>query len=381
MNIPNVKVVLVSDRHHFEYHGALYRLVAGHSPLEVCIPLSEILDTSKVEIVHDTIDNVETKRQRAWGVSGSHYQYDYLVIGLGAETNFFGVPGLEALAHGIKTIRSALTLKRHLHQTLDACEDTTTDEKLCASNIVIIGGGATGTELAGELALYARKLALKHGIEPEKINIELIEASNQLLPALPKPLARRVEKKLRSIGVNVLLGRAVQREEVEGVYLQDMLVKSKTVVWTAGVQGPKLFSRMNIETDKRGRAVVDEYLRSREHREIYIAGDAAATERSGMAQTALYDGAFIARHVRASILGSSIPTYKPPRSIYAIPVGPGWAASMWGPLRVYGKLGWAVRRLVDAVVYLALLPPHKALAAYRTHDRVCEACPECLEEK
>ena len=82
-NLKNVKITLISDRPHFEYHGALYRLVAGHSPLEVCIPLREILDERRVEIVQDSANKIDTQYREVKSVSGSTYAYDTLVIGLG----------------------------------------------------------------------------------------------------------------------------------------------------------------------------------------------------------------------------------------------------------------------------------------------------------
>jgi len=103
---------LISDRVHFEYHGALYRIVAGHSPLEICLPLRDTIDTKKVDIVEDRIDAIDTKKQSLTGASGSTYDYDTLVLALGSETVYFDVPGLREHSYGIKTINDALRLKR-----------------------------------------------------------------------------------------------------------------------------------------------------------------------------------------------------------------------------------------------------------------------------
>ena len=170
-NLDNVKITLVSDRPHFEYHGALYRVVAGSSPLEVCVPIREILDFEKIEFVVDRIAKIDPKNFEVCSEQGSCYEYDTLVVGLGSETNYFGIPGLEEHSHGMKTIPDALALKGHIHEVIEACVNGTKADKLCAGNFVVVGGGPTGVELAAELAVYTRKLAKKHGIEPSLMNV------------------------------------------------------------------------------------------------------------------------------------------------------------------------------------------------------------------
>jgi NADH dehydrogenase len=88
-------ITLVSDRPHFEYHAALYRVVAGHSPLEVCIPLSTIFPSNDVKVVEDKIAAIDTEKNLATGQDGARYHYDSLVFAVGSQTQYFGVPGLD----------------------------------------------------------------------------------------------------------------------------------------------------------------------------------------------------------------------------------------------------------------------------------------------
>ena len=372
-----LRVILISDRPHFEYHGALYRLVSGHSPLEVCLPLREILDENKIEILEDRITKIDTKTQKLFGTDGQDYDYDSLVIGLGSQTVYFNVPGLEEHAHGIKSISAALALKNHIHKTIDECVNGTKEQKVCGGNFVVIGGGATGVETAAELAHHTKKLAKKHGLDPVLMHVELIEGQSRILPTLPEKFARRIEKKMRSIGVNIFTNRMVTKGEVESVHMKDMQLKTKTIVWTAGVRGNTLIEEAGLATDKTGRAIVCKHLRAQNHNNIYAAGDAAATEMSGMAQTALQDGVYIAETIERTLNGKAPENYTPRRPIYAVPVGPGWAGAMFGGLTCYGKFGWAVRRLVDMVVFVSFLPPSKAWHAFSAHRRISQTCPTC----
>lgn len=370
---------LISDRVHFEYHGALYRIVAGHSPLEICLPLRDTIDTKKVDIVEDCIDAIDTKKQSLTGASGSTYDYDTLVLALGSETVYFDVPGLQEHSYGIKTINDALRLKRHIHETIQACTKSATEKKVCGGNFVVIGGGATGVEIAAELAVYGKRVAKKHGLAPALVQVELIEAQSRILSTLPEDFVAPIEAKLRSLGVNIFVNRAVTKRQVGGVMMKDMTMKTTTVIWTAGVRAHHLIEDAGLALGAGKKAIVCSHLKAKGYDNIYIAGDAALTPLSGMAQTALQDGAYIARSIARELHGKKPRPYNPLSSIYAIPVGPGWAGSMWHQIRLYGKLGWMVRRVVDLVVYLALLPLGKVPAAFSAHRRVSESCPACKE--
>ena len=90
-NISGLKIVLISDRKNFEYHGALYRLATGGTPMEVCFPIREIIDTKKVEFVIDKITTIDSKLKQIEGKSGSCYKYDTLILGMGLITSLLWV--------------------------------------------------------------------------------------------------------------------------------------------------------------------------------------------------------------------------------------------------------------------------------------------------
>ena len=379
--LPNIKIVLISDRSHFEYHAALYRVVTGHSPLEVCIPLRDIFDGSDVEIIEDSISGVELEERQLRGRSGSRYSYDFLVLALGSETAYFNIPGLKELSFGFKSIHEALILKRHLHELFTACEQATAEEKVCAAHIVIVGGGASGTELAGDLAVYTRKLAKKHRLKPSLVTIDLIEAAPRLLPALPEDISTRVKKRLHNLGVNIFLNRVVVEEEVEKVYLKDMEMKTKTVIWTAGAKPNHLYSKIKgLLLDKKNRVIVDAFLQAKGINNVFILGDAAATLYAGMAQTAIRNASFVAETIIKKSHGRPVEVYKTKKPFYAIPVGPGWAAAAIGNHQFYGRLGWWLRRLADFRFFLSVLPFKKALLAFQNGKTLCESCSICSVE-
>ncbi len=378
--LPSVKIVLISDIPHFEYHPSLYRVVTGKSPLEVCIPLSEIFKNTNVEVVEDSITHLDTNGRVLKGASESRYSYDFLVLALGSEAAYYNITGLKENTFGFKTIKEALVLKRHLHEVFTKCKDAPKDQKTTLVHIVIIGGGAAGTELAGELAVYAKGMAASHRIDPSLVTIDLFEAASRLLPTLPEDVSKKVHVRLQGLGVNIFLNRAVEKEELENVYLKDMHVKAKTVIWTAGVKPNSFYSTISsFELDKKGRVVVDEYLRAKNLDNVFVVGDAASTENSGTAQTAVLDGLSVVENINRQLHGESLTKAISKKSIFAVPVGPSWAAVPIGNLRFYGRLGWFIRKVADLKYLLSILPLREAFLAFQSGKTLCESCPVCSE--
>lgn len=381
--ILNTKIILISDKPHFEYHAALYRVVTGRSPLEVCIPLREIFKGMGVEVLEDSISEVNLKENSLKGNSGSHYSFDFLILALGSETVYFNIPRLKEFSFGFKSITEALSLKQHLHRLFEACTVSPTDQEadICRMHFVIVGGGASGTELAGELVMYTKELSRKHKVDPSLITIDLIEAATRLLPTLPEDVSERAKNRLHKLGVNIFLNRAVTEQEVEEVHLKDMEIKTKTVIWTAGVKPNHLYMQIKgLDFDPKGRVEVDEFLQAKGWNNIFVVGDAAATLYTGMAQTAIHDGSFTAEIISRKIYGRPIEPYKSKAPFYAIPIGPNWAAVLIGSLRFYGRIGWWLRRLADFRFFLSVLSLRKALLVFQSGKTLCESCTICVPE-
>ena len=361
--LPDVQITLISDRAHFEFHPALFRVVTGHAPEEVSISLADIFAGKNVTLVQDTITDVVPGEKMLTGASGAQYSYEYLVLGLGSETDYFNIPGLAELSFGFTTIDQALKLRHHLHDVFRRChEEGTSEAKVCDAHIVIVGGGATGTELAGELAVYLRQLAKQYDFEPSLVTLDLIEAAPRLLGVVPERMSRRIAERLHKLGVNIFLNRSVIREEVETVFMKDMEMKTKTLIWAAGVKPNSLYCRIpGVSLTPKHRVEVDEFLQAKNLTGVFVIGDGASTPHTGMAQTALSDGAQVADIIAKKILGKTPLQYDDKSVVYAVPVGPHWAAVALGGMTFYGLPGWIMRQLADLRFFLSILPPTKAL--------------------
>ena len=368
-NKKDFEVKLISNQNFFEYHAALYRSATGRSPLEVAIPLKEFFSFAKnIEVIEDEIVDLDSEAQKLTGSTNSKYHYDELILAMGNVTAYFGVKGLKEYAYGVKSINQALALKRHLHEQLLNSEDE--------RNYVVIGAGATGVELSAELVSYMAKVRRKHKVR-RRFTVDLIEAAPRPMAIMPEDFSEHIKKHLTKIGVRAMYGTQVKSETVDEIELPSGPIKSHTVIWTAGVTNNPFFAKFPklFETGKAGRVTVDKFMRAASH--IYIVGDSADTKYSGMAQTALYDAKFVASNIERLAAKKPLREYRPKKPIYAIPVGPRWAAVLWGKMRIYGKLGWMLRRLADLELYLRFLPFRKAMNTWKYGFEDEEVCPVC----
>lgn len=362
--LPHTEITLISNKSYFEYYPALYRVVTGASPIEVCVPLTDMLPSS-VHIVLDGADKVDLSKQIVTVRSGATYAYDFIVLALGSETTYFNLPGLSDLAFGFKSIQEAVKLKKHLHLLFEEHSHPDQKELVAHFHIVIVGGGPSGVEVAGDLTAYMYALAAHYGADPSLVTIDLIESNGRLVPTLPQEVSIRILAQLRKLGVNIFLNRQIVSEEVEQVYLKDMNMKAKTVIWTAGTKLNSLFESITgLTFSPKKRVLVDEYMRAVGYENVFIAGDAASTIYSGLAQTAIYDGGYIAKTIGRILQHKDLVAYKPKPTAFAIPVGDNWGIFVWGKLRLYGRLAYMLRHSIDFIYFAQILPVGKLFGLF-----------------
>jgi NADH dehydrogenase len=353
-----VSITLISDKAYFEYYPALYRIVTGASPIEACVPLENMLHNTAVDIVVDKIVSIDINTKEITGISGIVYTADFLVLALGSQTAYFDLPGLSELSFGFKSVGEAVKLKKHIHDLFLAHEHPSITECVSHFHVVIVGGGASGIEIAGDITYYFAQLAESHNVQKSLITIDLIESSPRLLPSAEEQVSRKIEARLRKLGVNIYLNRSLVKEEIETVYMKDMSFKSKTVIWTAGTRVNSLYRQTNgFSFNKKGKVLVNEYLEAQHLNSVYVLGDAADTPYSGLAQTAIHDGEFIASDISDIVRGKSRKEYKPKKTLFAIPVGDNWGVLNIGIFNLYGILAYWVRHGIDFFYFAGIVSP------------------------
>ena len=356
---PVASITLITDREEFQYYPTLYSSATGHSHLESWMPLGEIFaDHPNVHVYIDTIDSIDPGKKILKGATGATYSYEKVVFSIGVVTTYFGIPGLETYAYGIKSVGEIKRLKQRLF--IDIAERHQVDKNYC-----IIGAGPTGVELAAAMGTYIQRLCKHYGVRRRNVRIRLIEAAPRILPRSSEKTSKLVARRLRTLGVKVETNKRVEKENATALIVSGDTVESHTVIWTSGVTNNPFFAAHPeiFHLAKNGRVEVDAHLRASE--DIYVIGDNAATPYTGLAQTALHNADYISYAIRALHEGRDPRPYRPKLPVQALPIGHRWAVIEWRFIRVYGWLGAFIRRLADLHGYTMLLPVYTALGAWQ----------------
>jgi NADH dehydrogenase len=361
-------ITLVTERPDFWYFPTLYHTATGGTRSQSSIPLKELFHNKKVTIVEGKAETLDRTAKTLTMADKTVVPYDRLVLALGVVTNYFGIPGLQEYAYGVKTIGEVEELKRHLHQQI-------VDEGKPDLNYVIVGGGPTGIELAGALGKYLHFIMKNHGIADRPVHVDLVEGNKHLMPRMPASVGRAIERRLRHVGVKLYLGKAVEGATADALTVSGKPIRSHTVVWTAGQANNPFFSVNSFALSPRKKVVVDEFLRA--EKDIFVVGDNAETEFSGMAQTAVYDAEFVAHNLLKDAEGEPKLAYRPKKPVYVTPAGPKWAAVEWGNVHLYGKLGWFLREAGDFVAFTDIESVPEAAMQWATVFQSQHLCSTC----
>jgi NADH dehydrogenase len=251
----------------------LHRLAAGNiAEKAVALPLKSLLRGRNVDLRVDTVEKIDVNQRSVALKSGISLTYDALVVALGSQTAFFGIPGLQENSFVLKSVEDANRLRAHIHERLDAYRANKRPEDAA---FVIGGGGLTGIELVGELADELPGLCKAKGIDLADVQLYCVEAMPSILPGFAPDLIERARTSLEARGVKFLTGLAITEVSANEITLKDgSKISASTLVWTGGVQGNDAVANSGLEVN-RGRATVTETLQSTSHPDVFLAGDSA----------------------------------------------------------------------------------------------------------
>src|SRR5262249_18368859 len=247
--------------------------------------------------------------------SHSHIlNYDYLVLALGSETNFFGMSDVEEYSFTLKTLGDAITLRNHVISMLEQTdlEHDNEDLRKALMTFLIVGGGFSGVEIVGELNDFVRDSIKEfyHNIDENRdVRIILVNAHDRILPEVSEELGEFALQKLQKSGIDIMLNARVSGATPNSVKLYDSkIIPCHTLIWTGGVTPSRLISTLQCELDKGGRIVVNNYLQVHRYPAIYALGDCAfiTDPRTGKpcpptAQHAIREGNIVAKNIISSI--------------------------------------------------------------------------------
>jgi len=290
---------------------------AGLSPADIAAPIRGIVGQYRnVTVLLGTVDGVDRERRTVSLEGGRRVPYDYLVLATGARHAYFGHDDWEPLAPGLKRIEDATEIRRRILLAFELAESETDEaERRRLMNLVVVGGGPTGVELAGAIAeLASRALAkdFRH-IDPRAARIILVEAGPRVLATMPDDLSEDARKRLERLGVEVRLGAPVTAVDAAGVTTATERIEARTVLWAAGVAASPAGDWLDAERDKVGRVKVAADLSLPSYPEIFVIGDTALVLDArgkalpGVAPVAKQQGHYVGKLIAARLAGRAQP--------------------------------------------------------------------------
>ena len=311
-----VDITVLDRRNYHLFQPLLYQVAtAGLSPADIAWPIRSVLRSQdNVTVQFGSVTGVDLEA-RAVLVGETRLGYDYLIIATGAQHAYFGHDDWAAFAPGLKRIEDATAIRRHILLAFERAEsgnDPAEQQRLL--NFVIVGGGATGVEMAGAIAELAKKALASdfRMIDPRKARILLVEAGPRLLPSFPHDLSEFARHALEKLGVEVLLGKPVTKCDASGVEIAGARVEAETVIWAAGVMASPAAHWLHAEADKAGRVIVESDFSIKGRPEVFVIGDTAHAVEGGqmlpgVAPVAKQSGQYVAKLIDRRIRGKSPP--------------------------------------------------------------------------
>jgi NADH:ubiquinone reductase (H+-translocating) len=273
VNEANITLVNKND-YHYESTW-LHEASAGTLHHDrVRYPIADVIDSSKVNFVKDTVVKVVPDENRVILENGE-LSYDYLVVALGFESETFGIKGLKEYAFSIANVNAARQIREHIEYQF-ATYNTEAEKRDERLTIVVGGAGFTGIEFLGELVNRVPELCREYDVDPHKVRIICVEAAPTALPGFDPELVEYAVNLLERKGVEFKIGTAIKECTPDGIIVakgdEVEEIKAGTVVWAAGVRGSYVIDESGFEA-MRGRVKVDPFLRAPGYENVFIVGD------------------------------------------------------------------------------------------------------------
>jgi len=355
----DVEVTVIDKRNFHLFQPLLYQVATGAlSPGEIAAPIRGVLRKSKnTHVFLGTVTGVDPEAKTVQLEDGAVIPYDTLIVATGSTDNYFGHPEWAALAPGLKSVENATEIRRRILMAFENAERATNEkERKALLTFVVVGGGATGTEMSGAISEIARDIVVHdfRSINTREAEVIMVEGSPRVLSAYPEDLSKSAENQLHKLGVKTRLSTIVTAIDESGVTVKsgdkEDRIPTKTVIWGAGVRatplGKLLADLTGAEVDKGGRVTVEPDLSLRGHPEILVLGDVANFSHQGgkplpgVAQVGIQMGVYAAKLVKARLNQETIKPFKYWDKGNMATIGKAAAVAQIGKLHFGGLLAW-----------------------------------------
>ena len=335
----DIEITLIDKNPFQTLMTELHEVACGRvEPESVLISYRKIFGATRVSVVSDGIKTIDFEKKKLVSDTAS-YDYDYLLIGVGAEPEDFGLPGVRENAYMLWSFDDALALRRHIEDVFrEAAAEKDPAKRAELLTFVVAGAGFTGIEVAGELKDQRRVMCQTHHIDESEVRIIVVEALGWILPNLPPKLQAKARRCLERRGVEFMLRSPILGAEKGKVLLAgNASIPTRTFIWTCGIQGKEFAGNLALTkgrcvnracrfsatqstcgvknctfaagqyiVGKRGRLLVNEYMQSIDYSNVYVVGDVSWYLEGGkvlpqIVETAVQTAETAAHNIAAAI--------------------------------------------------------------------------------
>jgi NADH dehydrogenase len=274
------QVVIIDKHNYHQFQPLFYQIAsAGLDASSITFPIRKIFQKYSDFYIRKALVEEVKKEDNQLVTSIGRIDYDYLVLAHGATNAFFGSETMQRYSKGMKSIGEALELRNTLLLNFEnAVSAYNKEEQERLLNIVIIGGGPSGVEIAGALAEMKKFVIYKDypELKGKEVNIYLLEGSDRLLGTMATKSSQKAQEFLEKMGVKVLTGTfATDCDERSVTTSKGEIIKSGLILWTAGITGNRIKGFSADQTGRGGRFIVDRYNRIKGCENIFAIGDIA----------------------------------------------------------------------------------------------------------
>lgn len=315
------EVILIDKNNYHQFQPLFYQVaMAGLEPSSIVFPLRKVFQNKPN--VHVRVTKVTKIRPEANLIETQlgNIEYDYLVLGIGADTNFFGMKNIIDKAFPMKTVSEAIALRNRVLQNFEEAITTDNDEERRAlMTMVVVGGGPTGVELSGTLAEMKTHVLPKDYPELDfnLMQVYLVESGGELLGPMSEEARQKAKEYLEQLGVKIWLNRRVSDFDGEFVYFVDgHKMRCNNLVWAAGVKANFIEGLGDGALARGGRLKVNRFNQVEGFTNIFAIGDVALmTEEKypnghpQVAQPAMQQGKLLAKNLRAMMRGNPLEAF------------------------------------------------------------------------
>ena len=347
-----VRITIVDQRNHHLFQPLLYQVgTATLATSEIAWPIRQLFRRRKdITTLLGTAAGVDAAAREVLLEDGGRIGYDSLVLATGARHAYFGHDEWEPYAPALKTLEDATSIRRRILLSFERAErESDAVLRRAWLTFVIVGGGATGVELAGAIADLAHVTLpdeFRH-IDTRQARVLLIEAGPRILPTFTPDLSAYAHAALERLGVEIQLGIAVSECSTQGVVFGEQRLAAKVILWAAGVRASPAAAWLGAAADGAGRVKVAADLTTPGRPEIFVVGDTATIDAwhgkpvPGIAPAAKQQGTHVADTLKCRLAGDFSP--RPFRYRHAgnlATIGKRAAVIDFGWLKVRGYIAW-----------------------------------------